>query len=77
MTERLEQWAQQSPERIFLASRTAGGAWRSLTYAAAFDQVRRLASALVADVCGRWSIPLEFVDSAGILAGKRGVTTHA
>ncbi len=32
---------------------------------------------LVAAVCRRWGIPLERVDAAGLLAGRRGITTHA
>jgi hypothetical protein len=32
---------------------------------------------LVADICARYSIPVEPVDDAGLLNGKRGITTHA
>ena len=32
---------------------------------------------LCADICERHSIPVEYVDAAGLLAGKRGITTHA
>ena len=32
---------------------------------------------LVAQICKRWGIPIEFVDAAGLLAGGRGITTHA
>lgn len=35
-----------------------------------------LAAELMADVCARWDIPLEFVDAEGLAAGARGVTTH-
>lgn len=35
------------------------------------------AAQLVARICRRWSIPIVFVDSAGLLAGTRGITTHA
>ncbi len=42
----LERWAERTPERVFLARRD-GADWRTLTYAEALDQVRRLASALL------------------------------
>ena len=32
---------------------------------------------LVAHICAQWSIPVERLDSAALLAGKRGLTTHA
>lgn len=32
---------------------------------------------LVAAVCRRWGIPIERVDAKGLLAGQRGITTHA
>jgi N-acetyl-anhydromuramyl-L-alanine amidase AmpD len=35
------------------------------------------AAELVADVCARWVIPVEAVDHRGLLAGRRGITTHA
>jgi N-acetyl-anhydromuramyl-L-alanine amidase AmpD len=39
--------------------------------------VMRRSAALVRQICDRWRIPLERVDAAGLLAGKRGITTHA
>ena len=48
LTERLAYWAQAAPERIFLAQRDHAGAWRSVTYAAAFASVRAIAAALLA-----------------------------
>jgi feruloyl-CoA synthase len=48
LTERLAHWAQAAPERIFLAQRDRTGAWRSVTYAAAFTNVRAIAAALLA-----------------------------
>jgi len=48
LTARLEHWAQAAPERVFLAQRNAAGAWRTLTYAAALQQVRAIAAALLA-----------------------------
>jgi feruloyl-CoA synthase len=46
-TERLAYWAQAEPERVFLAQRDAAGAWRTVTYAAAFAGVRAIAAALL------------------------------
>ncbi len=37
--------------------------------------LERVAS-LTAAICKRHSLPVEFVDEAGLLSGKRGVTTH-
>jgi feruloyl-CoA synthase len=48
LTERLAHWAAAAPERVFLAQRDATGAWRTLTYAAAFAGVRAVAAALLA-----------------------------
>lgn len=36
-----------------------------------------LSAELVAELCTHHNIPIEFVDAAGLLAGKRGITTHA
>lgn len=36
-----------------------------------------LSARLTADICQQWHIPIEFVDAAGLLAGRRGITTHA
>src|SRR5262245_19167445 len=48
MTERLEHWARRVPDRILLAQRGEGGAWRSITYAQALERVRRIAAGLLA-----------------------------
>jgi len=48
LTERLDYWAKAAPDRIFLAQRSAAGAWRTLSYAAAFAKVRAVAAALLA-----------------------------
>ena len=48
LTARLIHWASTAPERVFLAQRDAAGAWRTLTYAAALQQVRAVATALLA-----------------------------
>ncbi len=47
LTERLAHWAAAAPDRIFIAQRDSGGAWRTLTYAAAFAAVRAVAAALL------------------------------
>jgi len=47
LTDRLRHWAETTPERLFLAQRTSEGPWRSLTYADAWEQVQRLAQALL------------------------------
>lgn len=39
--------------------------------------VMRRSAELVRGICQRWNIPVEHVDAAGLLAGKRGITTHA
>jgi len=35
-----------------------------------------LAAGLTSSICSRWSIPVQFIDAAGLLAGQRGITTH-
>lgn len=47
VTDRLEQWAQQAPGRIFLAQRRPDGSWQTLTYSIALDRVRKLAAGLL------------------------------
>jgi len=50
-TEYLVRWAHARPNDVFLAQRRSGeegaGEWRTLTYAAAYEQVQRIASALL------------------------------
>jgi len=43
----LRTWAQQAPDRVFLAQRDAGGDWRKLTYAQVLDAVQRIGAALL------------------------------
>ena len=43
----LHRWAEAAPERVFLAERSGAG-WRELSYAAALQQVRAVAAALLA-----------------------------
>jgi feruloyl-CoA synthase len=47
ITERLVHWAKAAPERVFMAQRDTGGAWRTLTYAQTFAAVRAVATALL------------------------------
>jgi feruloyl-CoA synthase len=47
MTERLDDWAERAPERVFLAQRGPDGAWLRLTYAQARKRARRVAAALL------------------------------
>ena len=47
LTERLEHWALQVPDRVFLAQRDTDGAWRSITYAQTLRQVHSVAQALL------------------------------
>lgn len=44
--ERLRRWAEATPARVFLGER-AGAGWRTVTYAEALAQVRRLAAGLL------------------------------
>ncbi len=47
VTDRLEWWAAESPERVFLAQRGRDGEWQTTTYADTLTRVRRLASGLL------------------------------
>src|SRR5579859_4902290 len=47
VTDRLEQWAQQAPHRIFLAQRGPDGSWQTVTYSTALQRVRKLATGLL------------------------------
>src|SRR5687768_6699491 len=47
LTERLDYWAAQAPERILFAQREAAGGWRSLTYGQARRRARRVAQFLL------------------------------
>lgn len=37
----------------------------------------KLSAGLFADLCRRYSIPVQYVDAAGLLKGVKGITTHA
>ena len=45
--EYLEHWGSTTPQRLFLAERTADGAWRELTYGEALARVRSVGQALL------------------------------
>jgi feruloyl-CoA synthase len=47
LTQRLEHWAATTPDRVFLAQRTAAGPWRTVSYAQTLAQVRGIAQALL------------------------------
>ena len=47
VTEWLVQWSDKAPERVFLAERGKGDAWRKLTYRETSGQARRVAQALL------------------------------
>ncbi len=48
ITERLEHWAKEAPDRVLFAQRDATGAWRKITYAQALQQARSIGQALLA-----------------------------
>jgi feruloyl-CoA synthase len=47
LSEPLERWAREAPDRIFLAERTGDDTWRKLSYAQVLDQVKRIGAALL------------------------------
>ena len=47
LSEALERWAAEAPERVFLAQRGTDDAWRKLSYAQVLDTVRRIGAALL------------------------------
>lgn len=46
VTDRLEYWAAQAPQRMFIAQADASGYWQSLSYGEALQRVRRIAASL-------------------------------
>jgi feruloyl-CoA synthase len=46
-TEHLAHWANGRPDDVFLAQRYGDAAWRTLTYSAAYEQVKLIAAALL------------------------------
>jgi feruloyl-CoA synthase len=47
VTDRLEHWAREAPERTFVAKRGSDGEWRRITYAQMLDRARRVGEALL------------------------------
>jgi feruloyl-CoA synthase len=47
MTDRLTEWAQRTPDTVFIADRGEDGAWRTVTYAEANRTIRCLAQAML------------------------------
>lgn len=47
LTDRLDYWAENAPERIFIAERDAADAWRTVTYAEARAAARAIGQALL------------------------------
>ena len=47
LSEPLERWAHEAPERVFLAQRDADDQWRKLTYAEVLDKVQRIGASLL------------------------------
>jgi feruloyl-CoA synthase len=47
VTEWLVQWSDSAPDRVFLAERSAAGAWKTIKYREAYGAVRRLGQALL------------------------------
>ncbi|MGA2793193.1 MAG: feruloyl-CoA synthase [Roseiarcus sp.] len=47
LTERLARFADEAPQRVFVAERDANGAWRKITYAQAFDAAKAIGGALI------------------------------
>ena len=47
MTDRLDEWAQRTPDAVFLADRSEDGSWRTITYAEANRTIRHLAQAML------------------------------
>jgi len=47
LIEPLQRWAQEAPERVFLAQRDANDRWRKLGYAEVLDKVKRIGAALL------------------------------
>ncbi|CAD7050012.1 feruloyl-CoA synthase [Pseudorhizobium endolithicum] len=47
LNERLVSWAEMVPDRVWMADREGTGAWQTITYGAALDQVRRIGQFLL------------------------------
>ncbi len=64
VTADLIRWARRTPDAIFLAERDGGG-WRTISYVAMLDRVRRIGAALL-DAGGSQERPLAIVAENGI-----------
>jgi feruloyl-CoA synthase len=47
LTDALDEWAERTPDRTYLAQRTESGSWRTVTYADARQRVRAIAQSLL------------------------------
>ncbi|NVN87108.1 MAG: feruloyl-CoA synthase [Rhodopseudomonas sp.] len=47
ITDRLHHWAEQAPDRVFMAERNAAGGWREISYSEMLRAARKIASALL------------------------------
>ena len=47
LSQKLERWAREAPDRILFAQREASGGWRSITYAVALQRARRIGAFLL------------------------------
>lgn len=47
VTDRLEHWAEQAPDRVFLAQREPHNRWQTITYSTALQRVQKLAAGLL------------------------------
>ena len=47
LTDRLEHWAREAPDRTFVAKRDASGGWQHVTYGEMLDRARRVGQALL------------------------------
>ncbi len=47
LTARFVDWVGRTPDRVFMAERDAGGGWRTLTYAVAYERFRAIGEALL------------------------------
>ena len=46
LTDRLEHWAREAPDRVFVAKRVSGGDWRTITYAQMLERAKAVGEAL-------------------------------
>src|SRR4051794_32054475 len=47
MTDRLQHWATQTPERTFMAKRDSAGNWQHISYAQALERARHIGQGLL------------------------------